>query len=83
MLLNNKWFGPTLRQWEETKTLSRRVKYKASFLIIITFSISIALVYNRIYLQLMLVGIAIILLFYIWRIKEESPLVNVKAEAKD
>ncbi|MDM8567631.1 YbaN family protein [Candidatus Halobeggiatoa sp. HSG11] len=71
MLLNNVWFGPTLKQWEDKKTLSRKIKYKAFFLIIITFSISIAILDSKILLQLLLVGIAIVLLFFIWRIKEE------------
>jgi len=72
MLLNNVWFGPTLKQWEDKKTLSRKIKYKAFFLIIITFSISVAILDGKIQLQLLLVGIAIVLLFFIWRIKEDS-----------
>ena len=69
MLLNNAWFGRSLRQWEETKTLSRKTKYKASLLIIVTFSISIAIV-DRAILAMLLVGLAIVLLICIWRIKE-------------
>jgi len=72
MLLNNAWFGPTLKQWEDTKTLSRKTKYKALFLIIITFSISVAIFDSKIQLQLLLVGIAIVLLIFIWRIKEQA-----------
>lgn len=72
MLLNNVWFGPILKQWEDKKTLSRKTKYKAFFLIIITFSISVAIFDNNIQLQLLLVGIAIILLYFIWRIKEHA-----------
>lgn len=70
MLLNNAWFGPILREWEEKKTVSRQIKYKASFLIIITFSISIVILENRTQLQLSLVFVAFILLFFIWRLKE-------------
>ena len=70
MLLNNAWFGPTLQQWEDNKSLSRRTKYKAFFLIVIAFSISIAIFDDHIQLQLLLVGIAIVLLIFIWRIKE-------------
>jgi uncharacterized membrane protein YbaN (DUF454 family) len=70
MLLDNKWFGPSLKQWEHNKTLSRKTKYKASVLIVITFAISIAIINGRIQLQLMLVGIALVLLLFIWRIKE-------------
>ena len=72
MLLNNVWFGPILKQWEDKKTLSRKTKYKAFFLIIFTFSISVAIFDNNIHLQLLLVGIAIVLLFFIWRIKEHA-----------
>ena len=72
MLLNNARFGPILKQWEDKKTLSRKTKYKATFLIIITFSISLAILNDKIQLQLFLVGTAIVLLFFIWRIKEQA-----------
>jgi len=75
MLLNNVWFGPVLRQWEETKTLSRQTKYKAFILIIITFLISALVIANKIELQLSLAALAIVLIFFIWRIKEK-PFVN-------
>jgi uncharacterized membrane protein YbaN (DUF454 family) len=70
MLLNNTWFGPTLKQWERDKTLSRKTKYKALFLILITFSISVFIFSDKVQLQLLLVGIAIVLIISIWRIKE-------------
>ncbi len=72
MLLNNRWFGQVLQEWEEKKTVSRQVKYKACVLIIIVFSISIAILAGKIELQLSLAGLALILLFFIWRLKEES-----------
>jgi hypothetical protein len=72
MLLNNEWFGPILKQWEENRTVSRKTKHKAFFLIIAAFSISIALLNDRIPLQLLLAGIAIVCLFFIWRIKEPT-----------
>lgn len=72
MLLNNAWFGRILKQWEENRTVSRKTKHKAFFLIIVAFSISIALLTDRIQLQLLLACIAIILLFFIWRIKEQA-----------
>ena len=70
MLLNNRWFGPTLRQWEETRSLSRRTKYKVCALIIAVFSFSIAMFHDKIYYQLMLAALGAILLAIIWRIKE-------------
>jgi uncharacterized membrane protein YbaN (DUF454 family) len=71
MLLKNRWFGPIIREWEKNRTVSRKVKYKASFLIIFVFSISLVLLKNNIHLQLLLIGIAVALLFFLWRIKEE------------
>jgi len=71
-LLNNRWIGQDLRQWEESKTMKRSTKKRSTIVIIATFSISIAVLWGRIELQLMLVGIACILLFFIWRIAEHA-----------
>jgi uncharacterized membrane protein YbaN (DUF454 family) len=71
MLLNNATVGPVLKDWEEKKVLSRQIKYKATFLIAISFSISVAIYYNDIHVQLYLIALALVLLFLIWRIKEE------------
>ena len=72
MLLNNRWFGKVLRDWEERGVLARSIKRKATLLIVLTFSISIAILYEKSVLQLMLVGIAATLLFFLWRIKEDT-----------
>jgi uncharacterized membrane protein YbaN (DUF454 family) len=72
MLLNNKWFGPALAQWEQTKTIRRQIKHKVMLLIIATFSISIFVLSGRTGLQLMLVSFCLILLFFVWRIKESD-----------
>ena len=70
MLLNNRWFGPTLRQWEETRTLSRKTKFKVYLIIVAVFSLSIAMVHDQIHYQLMLAALGTILIAIIWRIKE-------------
>ena len=72
MLLNNRWFGSILKQWDESKTVSRQIKYRASLLVLASFTISIALLYERIGLQLLLLTLAILLLIFIWRLKEHS-----------
>ncbi len=72
MLLSNAWSGPVLKQWEDNKTVSRKTKYRAVFLIILVFAVSVAVLDNKIELQLLLIGIAILLLFFIWRIKEQA-----------
>lgn len=70
MLLNHKWFGPPLQQWEQSHTMRPRVKKKVYLLIILTFGISIGVLWGRIGLQLMLVGLCLTLLWFISRIKE-------------
>lgn len=74
MLLDNRWFGENLREWEKNKTISRETKRKATIAIILTFSISIGILYGRIELQLLLLILAAALLTYIWRLKETGRL---------
>jgi uncharacterized protein len=72
MLLDNKWFGPPLAQWEKSKTIRREIKHKVMVLIIATFGISIWVLSGRIELQLMLVCFCLILLTFVWRLKESE-----------
>jgi hypothetical protein len=74
MLLNNKWFGPPLKQWEGSHTINHQTKLRAMMLIIITFSASILILWGRLGLQLMLVCFCLTLLFFVYRLKEaEQP----------
>ncbi len=70
MLLNNKFVGKDLKQWEQNKTMSRSSKKKATFIIFLSFGASIFILHGRVGLQLMLLSIASVLLIIIWRIKE-------------
>ncbi|MCF6204506.1 MAG: YbaN family protein [Methylococcaceae bacterium] len=70
MLLNNRWVGASLKQWEEKKSVSRQTKRNASILVAISFSISIAILHERVELQTFLIVMAIVLLFFIKRLKE-------------
>lgn len=72
MLLNNKKFGPVLRQWEETRTMSRQTKYRASILIILSFSITLAVFHDNQQYQLLLATMACVLLFFVWRVREDG-----------
>ena len=73
MLLNHRWFGPPLRQWETSKSMDPAVKKKVYLIIILSFSLSILLLWGRPVLQYLLVGIGLILLWFISRIKETPP----------
>ncbi len=71
-LLNNRWFGSTLQQWENNRSISRTAKRKAMVLIILTFSISILVLSGRIALQLMLLLMCCMLLIFMKRLKEDG-----------
>jgi uncharacterized membrane protein YbaN (DUF454 family) len=73
MLLDNKWFGPALTQWEQNKTISRHIKFRAMALVIVSFGGSIAILWGRNGLQLMLVAIGLIALWFIYQLKESEP----------
>ena len=70
MLLNNRWVGQSLREWEEQRTVSRQTKKRATILVFVSFSASIAILHDRLELQIFLVTMATILLTTIWRLKE-------------
>lgn len=72
MLLHNPWFGATLQQWEESKTIDHKSKIKAIMLIILTFMTSIAVLYEKPHLQAGLLILGGILLTFIWRLKESN-----------
>ncbi len=72
MLLNNRWFGASLRRWEQERTVTRAIKHKATLAIVVTFMISILVLTGRIYLQILLLALATVLLMYLWRLKETN-----------
>ncbi|MCF6298666.1 MAG: YbaN family protein [Thiomicrorhabdus sp.] len=70
-LLHNRWFGDDLRRWEATRTMKRQTKKRATVVIVLSFSISIAVLWGSVFLQALLLGIALVLLFLLWHIAEE------------
>jgi len=76
MLLDNPWFGTILKQWEESKTVTRQIKINASLLLVVSFSISIILLLGKLKLQVMLALIGIIFLVFIWKLKERQKEAN-------
>jgi hypothetical protein len=71
-LLSNRWFGADLRRWEATRTMKRRTKKHATVVIILSFSVSIAVLWGEVVLQSMLLILAIVLLYFLWKISEEQ-----------
>ena len=73
MLLENRWFGPGLRQWERDRSISRSTRNRASLLIVATFALSIAILGQRPLLQLALLALMAGLLVFLWRLPQTRP----------
>lgn len=73
MLLHNRWIGPPLRQWDQTKTVRRRTKYQAVVMLVIAFSFSIGLLWGQWSYQLALLTLAAIMIGFVLRLKEAEP----------
>lgn len=73
MLLQNRWIGDDLKRWEKFKCMKTKTKLRAMSLVVVTFFISIIILIGKTNLQLMLVVIGLILLFFISRVKVCKP----------
>ncbi len=71
-LLNNRWFGEDLHRWEATQTIKRGTKKRATWIIGFSFLSSILILWGHFFLQGVLLIVAILLLFFLWRVPEES-----------
>lgn len=70
-LLNAPIIGKTLQDWEKDKKIEKQRKLRIYLIVIVTFLISITLVYKNLMLQLLLVFIMAILLLFIRNIDEK------------
>ncbi|MCU7818250.1 MAG: YbaN family protein [gamma proteobacterium symbiont of Lucinoma myriamae] len=69
LLLNNRWFGEDLQRWERNKTMKRTTKKRATWVIVISFTLSISILWGHTIVQLLLF-LALVLLFLLWRVAE-------------
>ena len=69
-LLNNRYVGPLLTDWERDKKIDRQRKKQILLIVVTSFSISILILSGQLHLQLLLLAIMFILLFFIHRIDE-------------
>jgi len=81
ILLNNRWFGNDLQQWEENRSIARASKIKAMMLIVVTFAWSIGILHGRVQLQFGLLLMGSILLLFMWRLKETEVICIKNSDA--
>ncbi len=67
-LLENRYFGPPIREWRDTRTVSRHTKRTALIMVLLSFGFTIAFAVDkplaRIILSLMALGL-ITIIFYL------------------
>lgn len=73
MLISNRWIGPPLKQWDQTKTVRRRTKYQAVIMLVIAFSFSISMLWDKWPYQLALLALAIVMIGFVMHLKEAEP----------
>ena len=71
-LLDNKQFGPAIRDWEEHRAISQRSRYTALTMVFLFGGYSVFFALDNIYLQLMVSSILGYGVFFICRIKSKE-----------
>ncbi len=72
-LLNHRWFGPMLRDWESDRSLTRRTKTVAVVSMLVMVGFSIWTFHGRLALQLVLLVTGAIGAFVVLRIPTRKP----------
>ena len=67
-LLQHRYFGPMINDWQEHRAMAKKVKIKATLLIAVSFTLTIVFFISQTWLKLVLLTIALILLLFIYRI---------------
>jgi len=70
-LLNSPYIGKILADWEQDKRIDKQRKKQIILIILCSFGFSIYILQSHFYLQLLLIFIMCILLFFIKRIAEK------------
>jgi len=72
-LLDNRLFGPAIRQWQQHRSMTPKTKKRALLLIIISFSITIVFFVEPLYVRFLLFLIAMVLITFLMRIPVQIP----------
>ena len=73
-IMNNKIFGPIIREWRQYRSIPRKAKYIAMALLVLSFGTSIVFFVPIFFVQILLTVMCIGMLIFMWRIPvRESP----------
>lgn len=65
-LLTNRWFGAYVRDWRAAKGVPLHIKLKVTFLLVVSFGITIVFIIPLVWVKILLIVVALSVLTYIW-----------------
>ncbi|MES9903893.1 MAG: YbaN family protein [Sedimenticola sp.] len=71
-LLNNRYFGGVVKRWEEGRSMERRVKIRALFLVAVTFGVTLLWVPLEPVIRIGLALLAVALVVMLYRVPESE-----------
>ncbi|WP_325892074.1 YbaN family protein [Grimontia sp. NTOU-MAR1] len=74
-LHNHPTFGPVITNWNEHRAIDKKIKRRATLFIVLSFSLSIAIV-PELWHKIMLASMCAALLFWFNRLREIEPVVR-------
>lgn len=77
-IMNNKVFGPIIREWRQYRAIPKRAKITAMVLLVLTFGSSILFFVHILWLKILLAVFCLAMLIFMWRI----PVRELTAEDK-
>jgi uncharacterized membrane protein YbaN (DUF454 family) len=72
-LLNNKMFGPIIQQWQTQRSIPKKAKQQAIFLIVVAFTVSIVFFVQDTVIRVLLAVIATGLIGFLLRLPSREP----------
>ncbi|MGD8592282.1 MAG: YbaN family protein [Gammaproteobacteria bacterium] len=72
-LLKNRLFGPMIKQWQEQRSIPKKSKNQAIFLIVVVFTISIVFFIQDSVARALMVATAALLIGFLLRIPSAEP----------
>lgn len=71
-LLNHSHLGPILRQWEEQRSLDRKIKLRAIAVVIVSFGLTLLLLELGLLVRIALVALAMFVCAFLYRLPESG-----------
>lgn len=73
LLIHNRLFGPMIHNWQHRRCIAPRSKATAIALVALSFTLTVTFAVTGLWLRLLLVALALLLIYNLWRIPSCRP----------